>query len=249
MGVLAGRVAMVTGAGQGLGFEIASSFAAAGASLALVERFADRLEASAAHMRGLGAEVVEIAGDVRERSTAQAAVARTLEAFSRLDVLVNNAQLLAPPIPFIEQDDDYFDRAIRSGLYGTIYFMQASYPALKQRGGAVINLGSGAGTAGSLGQAAYGAAKEAIRGLGRTVAREWGKDEIRINTICPAANSPSFREWFKDKPDLLAASVANMAMGRPAEGAEIGQLAVFLASEACTITGQTLHIDGGQTMP
>ena len=249
MGELAGRVAIVTGAGQGLGFEIASSFAAAEARLVLVERFADRLEASAAHLRGLGAEVIALTGDVRERSTAQAAVARTLEAFSRLDVVVNNAQLLAPPIPFIDQDDAYFDRAIRSGLYGTIYFMQAAYPALKERGGAVINLGSGAGTAGSLGQAAYGAAKEAIRGLGRTVAREWGKDAIRINTICPAANSPSFREWFKDKPDLLAASVANMAMGLPAEGAEIGQLAVFLASQACTITGQTLHIDGGQTMP
>ncbi len=249
MTVLAGKVALVTGAGQGLGFEIASAFALAGASLALVERFADRLEASAERMRELGAKVAFLEGDVRERRTAQTAVALALDTFGRLDILVNNAQLLTPPIPFIEQDDDYFDRSIRSGLYGTIYFMQAAYPALKERGGAVINLGSGAGTAGSVGQAAYGAAKEAIRGLTRTVAREWGKDNIRINVICPAANSPSFREWFKDKPELLAASVANMALGRPAEGAEIGRLAVFLASDACTVTGQTLHIDGGQTMP
>ena len=249
MNALSGKTAIVTGAGQGLGFEIASAFAGAGANLVLVERFADRLEASTARMRELGAQVTGLEGDVRERDTASQAVAEALAKFGRLDVLVNNAQLLAPPIPFVEQDDDYFDRAIRSGLYGTIYFMQAAWPALRERGGAVINLGSGAGTAGSLGQAAYGAAKEAIRGLSRTVAREWGRDNIRVNVVCPAADSPSFREWFKDKPELLAASVANMAFGRPAQGEEIGRLAVFLASDACTVTGQTLHIDGGQTMP
>jgi NAD(P)-dependent dehydrogenase (short-subunit alcohol dehydrogenase family) len=249
MTALAGKVALVTGAGQGLGFEIATAMARAGAALVLVERYADRLEASTEKLRELGAQVASMVGDVRERDVALAAAEGAVQRFGRLDVLVNNAQILTPPMPFIEQDDAYFDRAVRSGLYGTIYFMQACYPALSQRGGAVINLGSGAGTAGNVGQAAYGAAKEAIRGLSRTVAREWGKDNIRINVICPTANSPSYREWFKDKPELQAASVAHMARGRPAEGFEIGNLAVFLASDACTITGQTLHIDGGSAMP
>jgi NAD(P)-dependent dehydrogenase (short-subunit alcohol dehydrogenase family) len=138
---------------------------------------------------------------------------------------------------------------IDSGLYGTVNFMQAAYPALKRQGGSVINMASGAGTGGNFGQAAYGATKEAIRGLTRTVAKEWGTDRIRINVICPAAVSPSMNSWFKDKPDELATTLQLTALGRFAEGTDIGSLVVFLASPDCFLTGQTLHCDGGQVMP
>jgi len=243
---MSGQAVWITGASSGIGAALARAYAKRGCRLILSGRNQAALAEVAAQC---GGDPLILPFDAADFAAAVAAADKAWEWSGGIDVLVNNAQILTPPIPFIEQDDAYFDRAVRSGLYGTVYFMQACYPALKQRGGAVINLGSGAGTAGNPGQAAYGAAKEAIRGLSRTVAREWGKDNIRVNVICPTANSPSYREWFKDKPELLAASVSHMARGRPAEGFEIGNLAVFLASDACTLTGQTLHIDGGQAMP
>jgi NAD(P)-dependent dehydrogenase (short-subunit alcohol dehydrogenase family) len=249
MGALDGKVALVTGSGQGLGFEVAQALAGAGAKLVLLELVPERVEARAKELRARGHEVVEIAGDVRERATAEAAVARTLESFGRLDVLVNAAQALAPPTSFMDHDDALFESFVRSGLFGTINLMQAAYPALKRQGGAVLNFGSGAGVLGNAYQSAYAATKEAIRGLSRAVAREWGADKIRVNVICPAANSPSFQEWFRDKPDELAAAKATMAMGRPAEGFEIGRVAAFLVSPDCFLTGQTVQVDGGIIMP
>lgn len=241
--------AIVTGSGQGLGFAMARALAAAGASLVLVELREERLEQAAAELRRDGAHVVAICGDVRDRKLADDAVAQAVDAFGRLDILINCAQWLAMPVPFIEQDAEHFANMIDSGLYGTVNFMQAAYPALKRQGGSIINMASGAGTHGNVGQAAYGAAKEAIRGLTRTVAQEWGEDGIRINVICPAVMSPSLTGWFEGKPDELAATLALKAMGRFAEGSDLGSLAVFLASPDCFLTGQTIHIDGGQLMP
>jgi NAD(P)-dependent dehydrogenase (short-subunit alcohol dehydrogenase family) len=241
--------AIVTGGGQGLGLAMAIALADEGARLVLVELKPERLDHAAELLLEAGAEVIAIAGDVREREVAEHAVAQAMDSFGRLDILVNCAQWLAMPVPFIEQDAAHFANMIDSGLYGTVNFMQAAYPALKLQGGSVINMGSGAGTGGNVGQAAYGAVKEAIRGLTRTVAKEWGADGIRVNTICPAATSPSLIGWFKDKPEELEAMLKLNALGRFAEGTDIGRLAVFLASPECFLTGQTIHIDGGQVMP
>lgn len=249
MGKLQGLTAIVTGGGQGLGFAMASALADEGARLVLVEIREERLATAATALRDKGANVVAVPGDVRDRQLAEMAVKKAIDAFGRIDILINCAQWLSMPVPFIEQDQAHFAAMIESGLYGTVNFMQAAYPALRRHGGSIINLGSGAGTGGNIGQAAYGAAKEAIRGLTRTVAREWGADGIRINVICPAATSPSLIGWFEDKPDELAATLKLNALGRFAEGSDIGDLAVFLASPDCFMTGQTIHIDGGQVMP
>jgi NAD(P)-dependent dehydrogenase (short-subunit alcohol dehydrogenase family) len=250
MGILAGKVALVTGGGQGLGFDMAHAFTDEGAKLVLTGRLREKLDARAAELRAGGAEVLTIAGDVSLRATADDAVARTLDAFGRLDVLVNNAQSLSLPVPLIEQDDELIDRIIGSGLFGTIYFMQAAYPALARQGGAIINLGSGQGLVGGWGTASYAAAKEGIRALSKVAAREWGKDKIRVNTICPGAWSPSMDDWFKDKPEELDALLAQAPLGRFADGyKDIGRLAVFIAGPDCFMTGQTFYIDGGQLMP
>jgi NAD(P)-dependent dehydrogenase (short-subunit alcohol dehydrogenase family) len=198
--------------------------------------------------------VLAIAGDVGQRSTADATVARTIEAFGRLVVLVNNAQTLSLPVPLVEQDDALINAIIGSGLFGTIYFMQAAHPALArakaQGGGAVINLGSGQGLVGGWGTASYAAAKEGVRAVSKVSAREWGQDGIRVNTICPGAWSPSMDDWYKDKPEELAAMLAQSPLGRFADGyKDIGRLAVFLAGPDCFLTGQTFYIDGGQLMP
>jgi NAD(P)-dependent dehydrogenase (short-subunit alcohol dehydrogenase family) len=250
MGLLQDKVAIVTGCGQGLGFDVARSFAEEGAKLVMVELKPDTLAEKAARLRATGTEVVAIVGDVSKRSTAQDAVAQAQSAFGGIDILVNNAQFLALPIPFIEQDDDHLVKMVHSGLFGTVYFMQAAYQALKQRRGSIINFGSGSGVIGNPGQACYAAAKEGIRGLTRVAAREWGPDGIRINVICPSARSPSLEAWYKDRPEEEARMLAGVAMGRFADGYEdLGKVAVFLARSDCFLTGQTLHVDGGVILP
>jgi NAD(P)-dependent dehydrogenase (short-subunit alcohol dehydrogenase family) len=249
-GALEGKVALVTGGGQGLGYDIAHAFADEGMTLVLTGRVQEKLEEKAAILGKQGVQVLVIAGDVRQRDTADRAVGRTLDAFGRLDVLVNNAQTLSLPVPLLEQEDALIDAIIGSGLFGTIYFMQAAYPALAREGGAVINLGSGQGLVGGWGTASYAAAKEGIRALSKVAAREWGRAGVRVNTICPGAWSPSMDEWFKDKPEELQAMLSQTAMGRFADGyRDVGRLAVFLAAPDCFMTGQTFYIDGGTLMP
>ena len=246
MGKLQDRVALVTGGGQGLGYDMARAFADAGAKVVLTGRVQEKLDAKAAMLRGQGAEVLVIAGDVRFRATAGDAVARTLDVFGRLDILVNNAQSLSLPVPLAEQDDEHMETIIRSGLFGTMYFMQAAYPSLKSQGGSIINLGSGQGVVGGEGTASYSAAKEGIRGLTRVAAREWGKDGIRVNVVCPGAMSESFENWYKDKPEELAALTAQVPLRRFADGySDLGSLVTFLAGPECFLTGQTIFIDGG----
>jgi NAD(P)-dependent dehydrogenase (short-subunit alcohol dehydrogenase family) len=249
MGKLQDMVAIVTGGGQGLGFDMAHAFVDEGAKVVLTGRVQEKLDAKADRLRAQGAEVLAIAGDVRFRKTAQDTVAQTLEAFGRIDILVNNAQTLSTPVPLMEQDDELIEGIIRSGLFGTIYFMQAAYPALAKRGGSIINIGSGQGVVGGFGTASYAAAKEGLRGLSRVTAREWGKDQIRVNVICPGALSESWTPWFKDKPDELAALASQSALGRFADGyKDMGSLAIYLASPECFLTGQTLFLDGGHLL-
>jgi NAD(P)-dependent dehydrogenase (short-subunit alcohol dehydrogenase family) len=250
MGKLEGKVAIVTGSGQGLGFDMARAFADEGAKVVLTGRVQEKIDAKAQILREQGAEVLAIAGDVQYRATANDAVERTLAAFGRIDILVNNAQSLSLPVPLIEQDDQHIDQIIGSGLFGTMYFMQAAYPALGKQGGAIINLGSGQAFVGGVGTASYSAAKEGIRALSRVAAREWGKDKIRVNVICPGAISESFAEWAKQRPEEIAKFESQSALGRFADGyKDLGRFAVYLASSECFLTGQTFYLDGGQIMP
>lgn len=246
MGRYAGRVVMVTGCGQGLGFDMARAFADEGARLVMVELNPDTLAEKAERLRAQGNEVVAVQGDVSQRPTAQAAVGQTLDAFGQIDVLLNAAQYTCLPIPFEDQDDDHIAKMVHSGVFGTMYFMQAAYPALKASKGAVINVASGAGVVGNLGQAAYAAAKEGIRGLSRVAAREWGRAGIRVNVISPAANSPSMEKWARDDPERHATTMAGIAQGRFADGyRDLGAVVLFLGSPECFLTGQTLQVDGG----
>jgi NAD(P)-dependent dehydrogenase (short-subunit alcohol dehydrogenase family) len=237
---------MVTGCGQGLGFDMARAFADEGAKLAMVELNPETLGQKAEQLRAQGTELVAVQGDVSQRATAEQAVRQALDAFGRIDVLLNAAQYTDLPIPFAEQDEEQITKMVHSGVFGTMFFMQAAYPALKESKGAVINVASGAGVVGNWGQAAYAAAKEGIRGLSRVAAREWGRDGIRVNVISPAANSPSMEKWARDDPERHAATMAGIAQGRFADGyRDLGAVVLFLGSPECFLTGQTLQVDGG----
>ena len=247
---LDGRVALITGGGQGVGLGIARAFAGAGARLVLTGRDASKLEGVASELRSGGTDVITVAGDVRTRATAQNNVAKAIEHFGRLDILVNNAQSSVPGVPLEQIDDATITLTIESGLLGTMYHMQAAFPHLKEHGGAIINFGSREGVFGGVGFGIYAATKEAIRGLSRTAAREWGKHGIRVNVICPAALSPAAVKFLDENPkeaEYYRAQIALGYFGDPA--ADIGPVAVFLASgESRYVTGQTINAEGGMTM-
>lgn len=247
---LSGKVAIVTGGGQGVGFGIASVFAREGAKVLITGRTPNKLEKAAAQLQSLGGDASWIAGTAGVRADAEAAVAKAVELFGGLDILVNNAQTSKPGTMFEDTDDALFALTIESGLYGTFQHMQAAVPHMKGTGGSIINFGSYEGIHGGIGFAAYAATKEAIRGLSRTAARELGKHNIRVNVICPAALSPIAEQWVKDFPEEAEKVMNLVALGYLGDCAkDIGPAALFLASEDSRyVTGQTINVDGGQMM-
>jgi NAD(P)-dependent dehydrogenase (short-subunit alcohol dehydrogenase family) len=250
-GRLNGKVAIVTGAGQGVGRGIAMAMAREGASLVIADLSADTGAKVVEEIEALGQKAIFTSCDVTRREDAEAVVARTIEAFGQLDVLVNNAQR-APktPVPLIDHTDEIIDLCFDTGYRGSFYFMQAAYPHLKARGGRVINIASGAGLEGMAGQAAYGASKEAIRALSKTAAREWGKDGVNVNILCPLAKSPGIESFLENAPEMEARMTAGNPITRIGDcELDIGPAAVFLASDdARYITGHTLPADGGAVM-
>lgn len=250
MQMLTGKVAIITGAGQGVGLGIAQAFADAGAALTITGREAGKLQTAAESLRARGAQVLAYPADARKRADANAAVAAAIERFGRIDILVNNAQSSVPGTMLEQLDDATIALTLESGLLGTLYHMQAALPHMKIQGGSIINLGSREGIIGGAGFGIYAATKEAIRGLSRSAAREWGRYGIRVNVICPAALSPAAVKFFTDNPGAEAYYNSTTALGRMGDPlADIGPVATFLASEASVyLTGQTLNADGGQTM-
>ncbi|MAI81097.1 MAG: oxidoreductase [Deltaproteobacteria bacterium] len=245
------KVAIITGAGQGVGRGIALAMARNGAHCLIADTNEQNGEAVRDEIRTLGGESIFVTCDVTQRSDAKATVARCVEAFGRLDILVNNAQR-APlrPTPLMDHTDEIVDLCFDTGFRGTLYFMQAAYSHLRERGGRIINIGSGAGLDGLAGQGAYGATKEAIRALSKTAAREWGREGINVNILCPLAKSPGVAALLEQAPEMERKMTAGQPLGRIGECEEdIGGVAVFLASEeARYITGHTLPADGGSSV-
>ncbi len=248
---LAGRTAIITGAGQGIGEGIARAFAREGANLVLVSRTAEKLHAVAEAVTHLGAQAIELPGNVADRALAERAAAEAVSAFDSLDVLVNTAQTfsLKKPLDEITEEDVRLD--LDTGFFGTFHFMQAAFPHMRAANrGSIINFGSVSALEGTSGYAAYAATKEAIRGLTRCAARDWGKYGIRINVINPAADSPASLAFFAKDPQNLPRTLEKMALGyRGKPEQDVAPVAVFLASDdSHYLTGQTLNADGGRWM-
>ena len=250
MGKLTGKTAIVTGGGQGVGLGIARAFAEAGVSLVLTGRDEAKLAGVTGELEAMGAKVAICAGDVRQRADAERAVQMAVERFGQLDILVNNAQSSTPGIPFEDMDDKTMRVTLESGVLGTIQHMQAAFPHLKERGGSIINFGSREGIHGGLGFGIYAATKEGVRALSRVAAREWGKHNIRVNVICPAALSPIAINYLAEFPEQAEMYRKEISLGRFGDPeTDIGPVAVFLASDDSRyVTGQTINADGGQIM-
>jgi NAD(P)-dependent dehydrogenase (short-subunit alcohol dehydrogenase family) len=241
---LAGKSAIVTGAAQGIGRGVARALAERGADVLLVD-VADKVVEAADEIGGRA-----LVADIRDADAAERIVAAAVDAFGRLDVLVNNAIALLGAAPFHEQNDDHFDLVFDTGPRATFRLMRAAFPHfVAAGGGSVINFGSSAGTEGEAGFATYGAAKEAIRGFSKVAALEWGPLNIRVNVISPFANSEGMRMWEQVDPATYGAAVAKVPMARIGDTKDdVGAMVAFLAGDDATyLTGQTIRVDGGRS--
>jgi NAD(P)-dependent dehydrogenase (short-subunit alcohol dehydrogenase family) len=246
MSLLAGKVAIVTGAGQGVGRGIALALAAEGAAVIVAGRTLEKCVRTADEITAVGGKARALACNVASRTEVAALVTATVEAFGGVDILVNNAHQSRPLVSFEQITDKDMELSLQ-GFHGTFYFMQACFPHLKERRGSVINLGSVAGIRGDAGFAAYAAAKESIRALTRVAAREWGPQGIRVNVICPFSDSPGVDYMIRKNPAFIDTLTADTALKRLGSSRQdVGRTVVFLASEAGSyITGQTINVDGG----
>ena len=244
---LKGRVAIVTGAGQGIGRGIAHRYAREGATLVVAEIDAALGRRTEEELRALGAEALFVATDVGRREDTVRMVEATVARFGRLDVLVNNAQPFTPLAPLERKTDAMLERSL-GGLHGTWWAMLAAFPHMKaQGGGRIVNFGSRSGRDGNYYTADYNAAKEAIIGLSRSAAREWGPCSILVNVICPGAASPAYLAYKEANPVQAAELEALIPLRRQGDPErDIGGVALFLATEdARYLTGHVLYVDGG----
>jgi 2-hydroxycyclohexanecarboxyl-CoA dehydrogenase len=244
---LQANVAIVTGAGQGIGRGIALALSKEGASVAVVGRTKEKLDRVVGEITDAGGVGIPVACDVSDRSAVEGMVGETVSQFGTVDILVNNAQDSVQRKVEKTTDEDV-ERCYRTGPLATLSGMQACFPYLKRRGGSVVNLGSSTAIAGEHSFAAYAMAKEAIRGLTRVASREWGRYGIRVNTICPASLSPSAEEWSKKHPERFAHVLASIPLGRMGDAeVDIGRAVVALVSDDLRyMTGSTLILEGGR---
>jgi len=249
MGSLDGKVAIVTGAGQGVGAGIAQALAKEGAAIAAAGRTEAKLHDICAKVEATGAKALAVAADIMKPEDIARIVERTDSHFGGIDILVNNAQIIHNH-PLDDIDEQMFAEVFDSGPRATFRFMKAVRPHITARGGGnIINLASSAPVRwDAKGFGIYSAAKQAIRALSRAAAHEWARDNIRVNTIAPFASTPALDYWFEVDPNAARETVDAIPLGRIGDPErDIGRAVVFLVGpDAAYVTGLTMPLDGGQ---
>lgn len=246
---LAGKVALITGAGQGIGQGVALAMAGTGVAVAVTGRTLAKVEETARLVRERGGRALALACDVKSAADLAAAVDATVAEFGGLDIVVNNAQEV--PLGKLEDvTDDAFLAGFESGPLATHRMMKLARPHLAARGGGTIfNFCSSAGIRWDMtGYGCYAAVKQGIRSLTRAAAAEWGGEGIRVLTIAPHAESPGLKWWIENNPEEAQAFFRTIPLGRVGtlEG-DIGRALVALAGQDLAyLTGATIPLDGGQ---
>ncbi len=245
---LAGRVAIVTGGGTGIGRATALLLARRGADVAVAGRKLEPLERTAAEIReGHGRRSLGVPADVRQPDQTQALVDRVAAEFGRIDILVNNAGGAGRHMALAKLPAAAWDRDVQLNLSAAHYCAQAAFAHLKASKGCIVNISSLAGMHGTKGVGAYSAAKAGLQMLTRVLAAEWGPHGIRVNCVAPGmiATELARAGWEKQNFDAMAAC-KDFPLRRYGEANEVAQAIAFFASDAASyITGETLAVCGG----
>lgn len=247
MSQLANQIAVVTGAGRGIGHAIALKFAAEGADVACVSRTAENAEKTAAEVRALGRRAWAHAVDVSDATAVGAAAEQILAEAGRVDILVNNAGVTRDGLLMRMSDADW-DTVVNTNLKGAFLFTKAFSRALiKQRSGRIINVASVSGLIGNAGQCNYAASKAGLLGFTKSVARELASRGITANALAPGFIETDMTAALNEQ--LRAELLKNIPLGRFGQAEDIAQAALFLAGPSGRYTtGQVLTVDGGMVM-
>lgn len=252
---LDGKIAAITGGTAGIGRGIAEAFLAEGARVALMARNADKAKATLDAI-GAGDRAIFIAGDAMNQPAVEGFIDQTIQHFGTLDILVNNAGGAGDLQPLVNLSDKTFDDAMKWNVYATFWAMRRALPPmLAKQYGRIINISSMEGKHGRAVLSAYSAAKHAVNGLTKSLAREVGAQGVTVNAICPGLvitdiirnNGPATAKAMgMEFDEMINAFAQEAAIKRPNTVEEIAAMALLLASkEGAGITGATLSVDGG----
>jgi len=247
---LEGQVAIVTGAGRGIGRAIALTFARAGADLVVAARTQDEIARTAEETLAVGRRAIPIVTDVSDPDAVQRMVDAAVAELGTVDVLVNNAGAAPFLAPFLETRPGGFERYFRLNFLSAVYGMRAAGPVLRAKGsGCVLNVASVDAFVIQPGLSYYGSAKAAVVNLTKATALEWAQAGVRVNAIAPGWIDTPMNRGMREDPETGRRILSQIPMGRWGQPEEIAAAALFLCSPAASfITGEVLVVDGGQTL-
>ncbi len=244
---LGGKTAIVTGASKGIGESIARALAEAGANVIVSSRKQEAVDAVAAELQAAGLQATGIACHVGDLEQLKNLVEKTIETYGSIDILVNNAAINPTYGPIAETDGALFDKIMDINVKAPLLLSNLVYPHLKKAGsGSVIHISSVEGLKPSFGLGLYSTSKAALLMLGKNQAKEWGRDGIRVNVICPGLVKTKFSAAIWQNEAFLKKFEQTLPLPRMAQPEEMAGLALFLASPASSYcTGEVFSADGG----
>lgn len=247
MGVLDGRLAVVTGAGRGIGRVIAEALAAEGADIAVCDLKEEWLAETVASLQGMGRKAKGYGVDVSDSTSVNGMIDDVVKTFGRLDIMVNNAGITKDTF-LVRMSDADWDQVISVNLRGTFLFSRAvAKPMMKQRSGAIVNIASVIGLIGNAGQCNYAASKAGIIALTKSSAKELASRGIRANAVAPGFIETKMTEVLSE--DIRNKMLETIPLKRFGSPADVAKAVLFLASDASSyVTGQVLTVSGGMVM-
>jgi NAD(P)-dependent dehydrogenase (short-subunit alcohol dehydrogenase family) len=248
MGRVEGKVVITTGAGSGIGQASAILLAKEGAKVLVVDRNAEAGKETVRMIKDVGGEAIFVKADVSKADDIKEMVRTAVSTYGKLDILFNNAGLIAEVAPTAEATEEKFDETIATNLKGTFLGMKYAIPEMLRTGrGAIINVSSIAGSKGVINAPAYAASKGGILAISRATAIEYAPQNIRVNCISPGTiSTPAMAALLKDDPEVKRNYLDAVPQGRLGRPDEVAQAVLFLASdESSHITGHALTVDGG----